>query len=266
MALAADGSDLLLDLMAAGQVEVDYLKVGPWIGLDRMFDRAKHSPILLHLHTPLIGRSIQSELVAIQQWIDQTHPPFVSFHLDVPPTRIFRLWKKAGIPIPIVTRSHATRQAIQNIHCLQAALSIPVAVENQAYHRHTGHDYLVDPPFIHEVIQQTRCYLLLDLGHARVSATMRGESANDYICKLPLERVIELHVSGPGMYRGRLRDLHHPLAEADYELLRFTLQRCPNLQVVTLEYYGPTELLLQQLRRLKQILEDYSAVPMIFSS
>lgn len=78
--------------------------------------------------------------------------------------------------------------------------------------------------------------------------------------------MIELHVSGPGMYRGRLRDLHHPLAEADYELLRFTLERCPNLQVVTLEYYGPAELLATQLQQLKTILDYHSAVPITFSS
>ncbi|NOG64894.1 MAG: DUF692 family protein [Chloroflexi bacterium] len=254
IALAADGSDLLLELMAAGQVQVDFLKVGPWIGLDRMFDRAKYYPILLHLHNPLIGCSIQPELTAIQQLIDQTHPPFVSFHLDVPSSRIFRLWKKAGIPIPIVTRPRATRQAIENIQLLQAALSIPIAVENQAYHRPTGHDYLVDPPFINKVIQQTGCHSLLDLGHARVSAAMRGESADEYIRQLPLEHVIELHVSGPGMYRGRLRDLHHPLAEADYDLLPFTLERCPNLRVVTLEYYGPAELLVSQLQRLRKTI------------
>lgn len=240
--------------MAAGQVQVDFLKVGPWIGLDRMFDRAKHYPILLHLHNPLIGHSIYPELAAIQQLVDQTHPAWVTFHLDVSPNRIFRLWKKAGIPLPMVTRRRATRQAIENIHLLQTALSIPIAIENQAYHRHTGHNYLVDPPFINEIIQQTGCHLLLDLGHARVSAAMRGQSANDYICQLPLERVIELHVSGPGMYRGRLRDLHHPLAEADYELLRFTLERCPNLRVVTLEYYGPAGLLVTQLQRLRKTI------------
>ncbi|KAB2864548.1 MAG: DUF692 family protein, partial [Anaerolineae bacterium] len=162
LALAADGSDLLLDLIAAGQVQVDFLKVGPWMGLDCMFDRAKHYPILLHLHNSLIGHAIQSEFAAIQQWIAQTHPPFVSFHLDVPPSRTFRVWKKAGIPIPIVTRPRATRQAIENVHLLQMALSIPIAIENQAYHRHTGHDYLIDPAFISEVIRQTGCYLLLD--------------------------------------------------------------------------------------------------------
>lgn len=240
--------------MAAGQVRVDFLKVGPWIGLDRMFDRANHHPILLHLHTALIGHSIQCELASIKQLIDQTHPPFISLHLDVSPSRIFRFWKKAGIPMPIVTRSRATQQAIENIQLLQATLSIPIAIENQAYHRHTGHDYLVDPLFINEVIQQTGCHLLLDLGHARVSAAMRRESPTGYICQLPLEHVIELHVSGPGMYRGRLRDLHQPLAEADYELLRFTLESCPNLQVVTLEYYGPAESLVLQLQRLREML------------
>ncbi|MBI5928126.1 MAG: DUF692 family protein [Chloroflexi bacterium] len=254
MALAADGSDVLLELMAAGQVQVDFLKVGPWIGLDRMFDRASQYPILLHLHTPLIGRSIQAELSSIQRLMDQTHPPFVSFHLDVPANRIFRFWKKAGIPLPIFRPKQAARQAIENIRILQTALLLPVAVENQAYHRRTGHNYLVDPVFIGEVIHEAGCHLLLDLGHARVAAAMRGEAVKEYVKQLPLNEVIELHVSGPGIYRGQLRDLHHPLAEADYELLRFTVEHCPNLQVVTLEYYGPAKLLQEQLERLREIV------------
>ena len=257
VALAADGSDILLELMVAGQVQVDYLKVGPWIGADRMRHRAANYPVLLHLHTSLIGRSIQSEIPALQNLIQQTHPPFVSFHLDVPAGRLFRFWKKAGVPFPIFKRDFAARQAIENIKALQDAFPIPIAIENQAYHRHTGHDYLVDPDFVREIVQATGCKLLLDLGHALVSAAMRGEVVNDYIFGLPLEEVIEIHVSGPRLYKGRLRDLHQPLADEDYNLLRFTLPHCPNLQVVTLEYYGPAELLATQLQNLKAILNEF---------
>jgi uncharacterized protein len=255
IALAADGSDILLDLMVAGQVQVDYLKVGPWIGADRMRHRAANYPVLLHLHTSLIGQLIQSEIPALQNLIQQTQPPFVSFHLDVPNSRLFRFWKKAGVPLPIFRRDFAKRQAIENIQILQKAFSILIAIENQAYHRRNGHDYLVDPQFIQEVVQAAGCKLLLDLGHARVSAAMRGEAVNDYILRLPFEEVIEIHVSGPRLYKGRLRDLHQPLADEDYDLLRFALPRCSNLQVVTLEYYGPAEFLTTQLQALRQILD-----------
>jgi hypothetical protein len=51
-----------------------------------------------------------------------------------------------------------------------------------------------------------------------------------------------------------LRDLHQPLTDEDYDLLRFALPYCPNLRVITLEYYGPADLLIRQLQALRQIL------------
>jgi hypothetical protein len=80
--------------------------------------------------------------------------------------------------------------------------------------------------------------LLLDLAHARIAAHNRGEDVCAYLSALPLERVREIHVCGPGPDRsGVLQDEHQEMGEEDYALLDWTLERTHPL-VVTLEYGG----------------------------
>lgn len=98
---------------------------------------------------------------------------------------------------------------------------------------------------------------MLDIGHARVSAARLGEDVLDYLRNLPLNRVVQVHVSGPRMRDGRLFDAHESLQEADYELLEFVLEQTQP-QVVTLEYIRERESLQKQLFRLSDFLNIYS--------
>lgn len=78
----------------------------------------------------------------------------------------------------------------------------------------------------------------------------------DYMSGLPLDRVVQVHVSGPRMREGRLVDLHEPLQETDYELLDHVLGRT-HPQVVTLEYTRERDPLREQLSRLREALHAH---------
>lgn len=250
---------MALALLDQDPTIVDILKVGPWIGLDQMQHLAKLHPSLLHCHDGLVQR--QLDVKALTGWVAQINPPWLSLHLGLPEDNPYLFWQRTGIRWPLVDRRKATRWALRNLKALQSAVTVPIAIENQAHHRRSGHDYLVSPLFIKEIVRKGNTHLLLDLGHARVSAAMRQETPQQYLDQLPLTHVIEIHISGPRMYRGRLRDLHQPLQAVDYALLTYAIQRCPNLQAVTLEYYGSIDSLHDQLLHLRQMLQDYSAIP-----
>lgn len=222
------------------------------MGSDWLHECLQRQTALLHCSNSLVQPSIDS--ASIIELVHITRTEWVSLHLDVPRSRLFDYWKRLGIPFSIISQKHGRELALTNIHLLQQHLQIPVAIENQAYHRRCGHDYLVRPDFISSIIETTTCWLLLDLGHARVSAAMLGMSGQQYVSSLPLDRVIEIHINGPEPYRGRLRDVHAPLKEEDYHLLRETLPRCRQCRAVTLEYYGPPPELEQQLLKLRSLL------------
>jgi uncharacterized protein (UPF0276 family) len=253
--LAADGSPLLFSLIDAGRVTVDKLKVGPWMGKAWLHQCLERQSALLHCNDSLIHSSFNPSPIVELALITETE--WVSLHLDVPRFAIFNYWKRFGIPFPLIPRQVGQKLAIEKVRVMQSSMKIPVAIENQAYHRRCGHDYLVEPEFISEIANATDCYLLLDIGHVRVSAAMLGISEWAYLSNLPLDRVIEIHISGPEFYRGRLRDTHGPLQKEDYHLLRAVLPQCPACRAVTLEYYGPAPELEQQLIELHTLLSQY---------
>lgn len=250
--LNVSGSPALFTLLETKAVQIDRINVGPWMGeawLKRCIDQ---QAVILHCNENLVNTNFNA--CAIENLVEETKSPWVSLHLEMPRRSSFLWWKRLGIPIPRISRNRAYALVVQNIERLKSRLDVPLAIENQAYHRRCGHDYLVDPVFISQIVQNTDCNLLLDLAHLRVSVAMRQQSEKDYLRQLPLESVIELHLSGPRIYRGRLRDVHAPLNAEDYSLLETTLALCPNLRGVTLEYDHNSTELATQITALQKIL------------
>ncbi len=211
----------------------------------------QRQPVLLHSHAGLFDAHLDT--THIDNLAQFTQTKWVSLHFDVPSGPLFNWHKRLGFPIPFVTQAKAYDLALQNMTALKSKLAVPVALENQAYHRYSGHNYVTEPDFLQRVLADTATYLLLDLGHARVSAAMWQLPIEDYLQQLPLERVLEIHISGPRIYRGRLRDVHAPLQAIDYQILQDVLRHTPHIQAVTLEYYGDQSILLEQLQQLRHI-------------
>jgi hypothetical protein len=115
-----------------------------------------------------------------------------------------------------------------------------------------AYEYVCEPAFITEVLKNTDTYLLLDLAHARVSASAFGIPVEEYIRQLPLEMVRQIHLNRPGWDNGRMVDSHLDLQEEDYQLLVDTLQCCHPWSV-TLEYNRNEALIPPQIERLREI-------------
>ncbi len=226
-------------------------------------------PALLHCNNSVISPRFDVKTVA--RMVHETNTPWLSVHLGFPVERLNALWQRFAIPVPLISRAVAYRLAVHNIKALQKACAVPVAIENQAHYRRNGHAFLVEPAFIEQVVRQTEVGLLLDVGHAVVSATMTGISVERYIAQLPTDKIVELHVHRPGIRGGHLRDMHLPLETEDYQRIAQLLQTLPRLRAVTLEYYGPADVLREQLQHLRQLIAlhhapHHSAVPNTESS
>jgi uncharacterized protein (UPF0276 family) len=88
------------------------------------------------------------------------------------------------------------------------------------------------------------------------------DDVHSYLADLRLERVVQIHVSGPRMRDGRLVDAHEPLEETGYALLDRVLARTQP-QVVTPEYIREREALLRQLVRLRGMIRSGSRPQMV---
>jgi uncharacterized protein (UPF0276 family) len=245
--LAANGGNEHIEaLLASGAVHVDRLKVGAWIGDDPLA-----RPALLHISRGAIwprGRRWIAEQVRLTRLVDA---PWASVHLDIGlPYAIYRRPLTALLP-----RSLAEHWAVRTLQCWAAQSPVPLLVENMPRWSRDRPAYVVDPAFISRVIEDAGCRLLLDLAHARVTGYMRGQPAREYVAQLPLDRLTEIHVSGPrpSPVDGQLLDVHEPLQEEDYALLAWVLDRVQP-QAVTLEYSRDRTQLEAQLLRLQVVL------------
>lgn len=99
------------------------------------------------------------------------------------------------LPIPC-DRPHA-RRVVEQIKRAQDHLGRPLAVENISYYGHLGPgDALCEADFVATVLEQADCQLLLDVNNVWVNAQNHGFDPLEYLQRLPLHRVVEIHVAG----------------------------------------------------------------------
>src|SRR5258706_2651198 len=127
------------------------------------------------------------------------------------------------LPFTIEAAAHVANRVRQ----AQDALGIPMAVENISYYAHPGDAEMDEADFAREVTSQAGCGFLLDVNNVYVNAKNHGFDAQTMIAKMPLDRVVQIHVAGHDDSDPDLViDTHaEALTSGVYDLLDFTLRR-----------------------------------------
>jgi len=169
------------------------------------------------------------------------------------------------LPLPLLPSVAATVR--RRLAAMQRVVPW-VGVENTVGYFTLG-DPMDEPAFIRSVLAAPGTHLVLDLHNLFTMAENLGFDARAYLVRLPLERVIEIHVSGgaespPGwLPDGRTVRLDsHDGAVPDevWRLLEETVPCCPGLRGVTLERMegtvadGDEKLLRAELQQVRRIL------------
>ena len=168
----------------------------------------------------------------------------------------------------------------RNVKILKYVFDMPVILENVPVNSNKpSNAFLSTPEFITKVVNECDTGFLFDIGHARVAAERLGIPFDEYVSKLPMDRVVELHLAGSMKLKdGMLVANHSKMNEEDYEFTKMALEKYPTLKTITLEY-GPivkyelaescvevsadsinqevkTEV-IEQLTKLNEIMKDY---------
>ncbi len=242
---------------------VDVVEVDGW-ALDQPAFRLPPGPRLIHnldLDFTLTQPGVIDDawLARCERAVERVGAPWFSLHLGFSAERVQfvdHLMPRA----PVLDRATCFARVVEPLQRIQAGLSVPLLVENMDYCPEGAYEHVCDPAFIAEVVDAVGCGLLLDLAHLQVSADWLGLDPVAYLDRLPLDRVVEVHVSSPRPLGERLDDCHHHLLPRDYALLRALLDRC-DPAVVLLEYRRDQSLLLEQLIGLRAML--LGAVPTV---
>lgn len=259
--LTTNLSDPLLELVRNNEAPIDAVEVGPWFSVKQIRDYRQILPELsFYFHGgDLIERVglIPGAVSRIAAYLHCTESPWVSMHITMWLPGMVWLMLRRGWRMPLPNPERAAHRFIQQVRRLAHSIQVPVILENTEPLPFDGYDFEVQTERITHVLEGAECGFVLDIGHARVSAAVLGVDVHDYLSGLPLNRVVQVHVSGPRMRDGRLVDVHESLQETDYALLDFVLERI-RPQVVTLEYTREREALQEQLFRLRGILDSHN--------
>jgi uncharacterized protein (UPF0276 family) len=231
-------------LCAEGRLEVDRFKCPDW---PDMIDEAQELRAVAVHFTLKVGRSKtkKTNWEKIARLLDQTGTLYVNVHLEGRPEDFASV--SDSIPIDTVDPAHRQQVLEQTLEDLWPVVKRfgagRVIVENGPY-RPTGNLLrpAVETEFISQVVEETGCGLLLDISHAIISAHHLGLSAQEYMARLPVHRLSELHFAGVHNLDGWLQD-HLPALPADWEVLDWVLQRVrsgawPHPWLLAFEYGG----------------------------
>jgi len=103
-------------------------------------------------------------------------------------------------------------------------------------------DWCVEPVIISNYCEKYNFGFILDIPHALIASNSRGETFEEYLRKLPLDRVKEIRVSGcTELSDGTLHHSHTICKHNVYKLLESVLYKTPNCEMISIGYLPQTE-------------------------
>lgn len=242
--LAINYSPQAAALLEQGKIEFDLYKCAPW---PEMIAAARaQRPV--YVHFPLLaGRGNIEKLGCerISDLLEETETRYVNTHLAP------RAGDFDGVTVD--TRDSAAAERL--IEAMQADIAAlvnrfgadRVILENACWDPDPEWQIpriVLEPEVIARVVCESECSFLLDVAHVRLNAMRLEMDERDYLARLPVECLRELHITGVLYDDDKQRYCDHfPMTSKDWALAEWVLGRIrrgewPRPWVVTLEYGG----------------------------
>ncbi len=255
--LTASYSKALVALIRADEAPIDGIEVGPWFSPKEIKGFQTELPGWeFHFHAGSFISRVRywpRSLKRLGEYQACTQSRWVSVHIEILPFHVYLLNSLWGWNLNPSKHHRTRRDFLRALERVKAAVDVPIILENLPSLPGAKYAYAADPDIITEIVEAADSGLLLDIAHARVAAGFQGMDIHEYLNKLPLARVEQVHVSGAREKEGYLRDAHESLQAEDYAILKWVLGRS-DPKMVTLEYFRDREALREQLWNLREIV------------
>lgn len=147
--------------------------------------------------------------------------------------------QEVGVPLPLPPTSEAADLVARRSVMILERYGVPFLLENPAY-------YLPDPPgdpeigddigLMRRILQRSGSLQLLDLHNVYCNAVNHHFDPFAAVDRMPLEAVAEIHIAGGSWDGGFWMDAHDGrVPEPVWDLLEYTLPRCPHLGGIVFE-------------------------------
>lgn len=258
----------LLAPFAAGEADgaVSFVEVSPENFMhrggrspERLAQVADRFPVISHGLMMSLGglHPFDDEYFAtLRTFLDRYDPPWHSDHLCFSSDATAVLHDL--LPIPMTRR--AAQRVADRVHEAEDRLGRSMAVENISWYMELGRPELDEADFICEVLERADCGLLLDVNNAFVNARNHGFEVDQWLERIPLDRVVQLHVAGHEPWDETLIIDTHGADVRDevYDLMAWVIERT-GPKPVLLERDNnipPLPTLLEEVRRLDTVYQQ----------
>jgi uncharacterized protein (UPF0276 family) len=249
---------------------IDYIEIP--------FEQLRHSPhlgsiqetvpVILHCASMSVAGFVpppEVTLDAIDREAERTRTPWIGEHLAFITADSLDLnTDPSGSPTALTytvcpqLSEETIERVADNLAALQSHFSAPLILENSPQYFVVPGSTMSMVDFISAVVSRCDVGLLLDLSHFLITMLNTGADAHEAIDRLPLERVVEIHLSGMNVQSGIAWDDHATPASAPvFELLERVLERA-RPRALTLEYNWssfPQAIIKAHLDRVRHIVE-----------
>lgn len=176
----------------------------PIENLERILERY---PVVQHGVNLAIGSPDPLDFDYLKKLKDltkKTKTPWVSDHLcwgRLPGAHYHDL-----LPLPY------TKEVIDYVseraHIVQDYLELPFALENLSSYVSYKEDEMTEWEFYSAIVEKADIYMMLDVNNIYVSSRNHGFDPKEYYTKLPLSRVLQIHLAGHTDYDSYVLDTH----------------------------------------------------------
>lgn len=255
--LTADYSEALAMLIHSNDAPIDGIEVGPWFTPEKI----KHLQQKFHdwqfqFHASSFltrYRHWRGALQRLNEYLRCTQSQWVSLHIELLPVLTYVMGSHFGLQLPAPNVEQAKNGFFRVLSDVKDSMELPVILENLSSLPQEKYAYAANPSVINDIVRSSDSGFLLDIAHARLAASYRRTSIENYLEELPLDCITQIHISGVRKKNGSFQDAHEVLEDEDYSILKWALERSKP-KVVTLEYFREMGMLRTQLWRLQEIV------------
>ncbi len=169
----------------------------------------------------------------LKQCIGWLNPLWVSDHL---------CWtgvahKNTHDLLPLPYTEEALTHIIQRIKQVQDYLEQPIALENPSTYLTFNHSTLTEAAFIAQMVEESGCKLLLDINNVYVTCYNHQLNPQHYIDTLPLDAVMQVHLSGHSNKGSHIIDTHNsPVIDEVWNLYKYMVHKAGRTPYTMVEW------------------------------
>ncbi len=200
----------------------------------------------------------EEALQGLRDMAERYSPSLVSFHIASRYARnsiMEGAFVGRGAPMKRDEMLSIARQNMSGVREVFPAGTI-FCIENNNHLGTDAYDVVTEGSFISELTSVLDIGFLWDMAHSEVTSHNTGIPHKEYLASLPMQRCFQVHISRYDLNEGgNARDAHIMPGQEEFQALAKHLPFMPDLQFVTIEFYGSGALMASGIKDLKEMLE-----------